>query len=452
MMLVLDPYQEYGADWLAHNERNVLYLADQMRVGKTPQAAVAAVRAGAERVVVICPAIVRSNWLNEFRAFAPESGFAENAVVVYSADDIERVGATTRLVILSYDLNLKRAVWSKLLSWAIVYSLDVLILDEAHYLKEVDAKRTRVILGRTFTGAGALAGCAGRVWWLSGTPMPNHAAELFPFMREAGLWKKSRTDFVNKFCFGMYNGHEFKITGSTNLPLLKKLLAPVTLRRLRTDVGGAEVHTGTVTIEPREIDPLNPVVKMLQREEPKYASIIAPAIRAGTLDKLDIKSTATTRRLIGIAKVAGITDLVKEALAEDPSCKVVVFGIHRLTLRYLRATLGEYQPVLMFGGQTAKSRDRLLTAFQTNHKRRVFLGNLGAAGLGIDLSVADLVFIAEASWTPIDNAQALSRILNVRQKRVKEAVFVGLANSIDDVVARTYERKARDIETLYSAV
>jgi SNF2 family DNA or RNA helicase len=461
MLTALDPYQERGADWLA-NGPPVLYLADQMRVGKTPQCVVACARVRARRVLVLCPAIVRAGWLSSFKHFCPDQGFAENAVLIYSATDVEKITEDTRLIICSHDLTVRDEVYAFLFSRCLVYGIDVLILDEAHVLTrngDADAapRKTNLILGTKCTGNDALAGLCldngGRVWWVSGTPMRRDASDLFPFCRLAGVWPKSRTDFLNAFCFGYHDGYEYKITGSKNLPKLKRILEPLTLRRLRSDISDIKVNLDTIAIEPREVSPLHPVLRILAAQEPKYAEQITAGIEAGDLSNIDANSVSTVRRVIGLAKVAGVVELVKDDLEADPGLKVAIFGIHRDPLRYMRDMLRPYKAGLIFGGTAAEKRDAMLTAFRDNPKNRVMVGNLASAGMGIDMSAADLLYIFEPSWIPSDNAQVLSRIINVREPdRLKEVRFVSLATSVDDAVTRICARRTSEIETLYRAV
>jgi SNF2 family DNA or RNA helicase len=448
----LDPYQEVGADWLA-NGGPVLYLADQMRVGKTPQCVVACARASFKRVLVICPAIARGGWHSEFKHFCPDQGFAENAVLIYSVKDAEKITATTRLVVVSTSLAINAKVFAALYANGMVYGYDVVIIDEAHELTNRDAKRTQRVFGPKCTGEGGLAGLGTRCWFVSGTPQRRDASDMFPFCRMIGIWRPSKTDFINKFCFGFYDGSEFKITGSKNLPLLKKMLAPYVLRRLRTDIADVQVSINSLSIEPREVSPLHHALQILAAQEPKYARQIADGVKAGDLSNIDAKSVSTIRRVIGLAKVQGMVELIKEDLEAEPDLKIAVFGIHRDPLRYLRNLLAKYKACLLFGGTGAERRDNMLRMFQTHHQYRVFIGNLASAGMAIDLSAADRAYIFEPSWIPTDNAQALSRIIKVREPdRLKEVLFVGLANSIDDAVTRICERRTSEIETLFSAV
>jgi SNF2 family DNA or RNA helicase len=448
----LDLYQEIGADWLA-NGGPVLYLADQMRVGKTPQCVVACARAAFKRVLVICPAIARAGWLTEFKTFCPDTGFAENAVLVYGAKDVDRITEATRLVVVSTSLAVKGDVFAALYANGMVFGYDVVIIDEAHELTNREAKRTQRVFGPKCTGEGGLAGLAPRCWFVSGTPQRRDASDMFPFCRMAGLWKPSKTDFINKFCFGFHDGSEFKITGSKNLPLLKKMIDPYMLRRLRTDIADVKVTIGSISIEPRELSPMHHALQILAAQEPKFARQIADGIKAGDLSNIDAKSVSTIRRVIGLAKVQGMAEIIKNDLEADPGLKVAIFGIHRDPLRHLRHMLVKYKACLLFGGTAAERRDHMLHMFQTNHQHRVFIGNLASAGMAIDLSAADRAYIFEPSWIPTDNAQALSRVIKIRDPdQLKEVLFVGLSNSIDDAVTRICERRTAEIETLYLAV
>ena len=135
----LFPYQQTGAQYLAANVRAI--LGDEMGIGKTGQAAVAAEMVGAQRVLVICPASLRVNWAREFKDFCDTQ--------------------PAQLEIVSYNKAVDRAEELSSQVW------DLVICDEAHYCKNKDSKRTIAALG--LIGSKAL-----RLWLLTGTPMPNN--------------------------------------------------------------------------------------------------------------------------------------------------------------------------------------------------------------------------------------------------------------------------------------
>ena len=184
MTLTPRPYQIVGRDFLA-GRRHAL-LADEMRVGKTPQAILAAQKVGARRVLVVCPAIAVEHWRREFgRWLIPPAVYSENIPpAVYSYDRAK--------------LN-----WNELTSqrW------DVTIVDEAHFAKNPEAQRTKLIYGKS-----GLGWCSDRLWALSGTPAPKHAGELWPMLCAFGVVGMTYSEFVNRYC--TVNPLTLRITGT----------------------------------------------------------------------------------------------------------------------------------------------------------------------------------------------------------------------------------------------
>ena len=133
--------------------------------------------------------------------------------------------------VVSYDLV---AINDDLKKTLIKMRWDVLILDEAHYLKERTAKRTKAIYGfRQWPG---IQSSAERVWRLTGTPMPNNASELYTHLKSADLEHRNYWDYVFEFCDGFDSGYGYNITGTKNVPKLKRLLGQMMLRRKKEEV------------------------------------------------------------------------------------------------------------------------------------------------------------------------------------------------------------------------
>ncbi|MEI7652610.1 MAG: SNF2-related protein, partial [Verrucomicrobiota bacterium] len=106
-------------------------LADEMGLGKSCQTILAADMIGARDILVVCPASVRVNWEREFERFSP---MYRPCTVLMSGKDKLPAGG---VVICSYDMLQSFNHLLKARQW------DVLVLDEAHYLKERSAQRTR---------------------------------------------------------------------------------------------------------------------------------------------------------------------------------------------------------------------------------------------------------------------------------------------------------------------
>lgn len=441
------PHQEVSARFLA--DRRQAFLADQMRVGKTPAAIRACDLIGAERILVVCPSIARTNWGREFARFSQR----ERSVCVWLTSTPSSDWRNTSIV--SYDLAIRSSVSSKLGSqpW------DVVILDEAHYLKEPSAQRTREAY-RLAKGA--------RCWRLSGTPTPNHYGEWYTHVKTAGLWRKDYEAWLNAFCNwhrDQYN--QIRVTGNKNAEYLRRLLAPFTLRRMLEDVVSTlpPVQFVPVAVDARPVDVKRwwPTVGLnLESWDSCEQRIIAQcqAVEAllkvaqagedftNALGALQGPKTLDSRRYVGLSKTPAIAEWLTEELERGDYQKIVIFAWHKDVIHDLRERLAKFHPVSVFGGTPALKRDRLAHAFRTKGPCRVFIGQILAAGVAIDLSVASEVVFAECSWVPGENAQAAMRVHHLKQtKPVRVRVF-SAADTLDERVNNVLRRKTRDLTVL----
>ena len=146
------------------------------------------------------------------------------------------------------------------------YDFDLLVLDEVHYLKSKDAKRTRTILGKD-----GWIHRADRTWALSGTPTPNHAAELWPLLVCFGVTKLSFQAFVREYCRFIETTWGMRIVGTRmeKVPELKKLLSKIMLRRTKKDVlpDLPPMLFGEVTVLPGAIDVNAEILRKADKEQ-----------------------------------------------------------------------------------------------------------------------------------------------------------------------------------------
>jgi hypothetical protein len=110
-------------------------------------------------------------------------------------------------------------------------TVDVFIPDEAHFAKNPEAKRTKMVYGK-----GGFSWMAGATWPLSGTPAPKHAAELWCMLRAFGVVGMSYGDFIRRYCTVDWMSGKPNGTKVEMIPELKALLATVMLRRTRKQV------------------------------------------------------------------------------------------------------------------------------------------------------------------------------------------------------------------------
>lgn len=396
------PYQLVGRDFLAARTRAL--LADEPRVGKTPQAIMAADKLGAERVLVLCPAGATYQWAAQWAEWSPDRRVA----IV----DRELPALDPGVWICSYN----RAV-QHLEALAVSHQRwDVLIVDEAHFAKSPTAKRTQAVYGKGGIGHNAMC-----IWALTGTPSPNHAGETWPLLRAFGATPLPYWKFVEHFCY--CDVREGRIYGNRRqrLPELRALLAPLALRRTL-----------------REVAPQMPRVAF-------NLLAVAPAkgidLRSNNPDDVDTED----RIAVAMAKVPELAKVIAESIEAGQYSQTVVFGYHVEPLRLLGEllTAAGYDACVVTGATPLAQRAGKQAAFKAG-VCQVYIGQLIASGTAIDLSAAQHGYFLELSYVPGDNTQAAHRLVNVATGLPVTFDVLTWPGTKDDQVQKILLRKVRD--------
>lgn len=426
--MALFPYQHTGVAQIL-KLRDVL-LADPPGAGKTAQVVTAWNELDAHRVLVVCPASLRINWAREV---AKWSRHHYTTIGINSSKELPCAMPLNErtAVIVSYAIAATKDA-SDILSQT---RWDVAVFDEAHALKNVNAKRTKACLLQLWPAARKRIA-------ITGTPFPNgRAYEAWPLFarlspRLFGQFKPFRDEYTIPVSTG-YNTWDY--TRSKNLDKLGALARQhFMIRRSVDEVLGQlpplvrqQIPLGGVKEphEVRELD-LDELVASIERGEPIWSDHLS-----------------TARRLLGIAKIAGAADFVTTLLAEEPH--LVVFAHHTEVLAGLAEALdaANVTYVTVTGGTAPLERQQAVDDFQAG-RVQVFLGSLLACNTGITLTRAAALVIVEQSWTPEDNAQAEARIYRLTQRRISRIFYLMIPDSIDERIAKAVLSKQRDIATL----
>lgn len=405
-------------------------LADEQGLGKTAQAIAAANLVGADPVLVVHPASVRSSWERDVAMFGQGQRF-----VLQSYDRVARDGAR------------HEGPWG------------AIILDEAHRLKSPSAKRTAVIYGAK--GVRGLLPLAGNVWALTGTPAPNnplevytHMAALFPEslrMASDATREYTRDGFMHRYCTFRDTAFGLKVTGAKNLPDLRERLAPHVLRRLKKDV---LPDLPALQYEPLLIDAPEALAALNDVPGEELAAL-RECLADGDAAALQTLTAHVTslRRLTGLAKAPLVAEWTREFLATTDR-KLVLFAHHTEVIevlqRQLRHILGQDVRIpTITGGSKPAHRAVAIEKFQNDPKMRIFIGQIQAAGEGITLTAASDLMFVEQSWVPAENAQAAMRIHRIGQRRGCMVRYATLAGSIDEAVQRVLARKTKMLSGLF---
>ena len=416
-------YQRTGAKFLAENP--AAFLADEQGLGKTIQVIAACDALGLTKVVVICPAIAKINWRREFEKW----GRVEREVKVFSYDKMTQ----------------SKEVRNEIAK----FEPDVLVVDEAHYLKNRQAKRTKYLYGQFCRGDG-LVRFADRVWLLSGTPFPNDVSDFWTHLKAIWQYPLNFTDYTVYFCKTWNGQFGLKVLGNKaeRMGEFKTILSSIMLRRKAENVL-KELPPLWWQDSVVEVDGWSDMAHVESDHERQAVELILQnAVTQGDLsDKLNeiAPHMASLRRLTALAKAKPIAAQLAGELDDRAYDKVVVFAYHKAALEALREGLAKFNPAYIVGGMTAGERQAEIDRFQNDPECRVFIGQITACSTAITLTAANQVVFAEMDWVPAVNAQASKRCHRIGQSKPVIVRSFALANSTDEVVARTLAKKAQMI-------
>jgi SWI/SNF-related matrix-associated actin-dependent regulator 1 of chromatin subfamily A len=426
------PFQSDGAAWL--KGRRIALLADEMGLGKTRQAIDAAAELGLHHVLVVCPSSVTQNWRNELEKFAPHlaAHFRNGRSAVTSYE-----GLTNHL-----------AGWTAN-EWQLV------IFDESHYLKTPGANRTRAAFG-----AEGVARRAHRVWCLSATPAPNHAAELWPMLSAFGQTRLAFDDFVERYCTHFQvNRFRRQITGTRvdRIPEFRAMVSNVMLRRTKKEVlpDLPAITMSEIFVDPVELDIPDDIKTRLALELETVRASLEPFDFESPSDAREIlawlegfaKSVSTLRRYTGVQKAVAIAPVIEQELADRVYDKVVLFAVHKHCVEILQ---NQFPYAAVITGETPQAkRQAQIDRFQNDPDCRVFIGNIQAAGVGITLTAASQLVLVEQDFVPSNNAQAMGRVHRIGQSSNVHIRTVSIPGTIDERVTRILARKSAELALIF---
>ena len=283
------PHQEIGADFLA--ERRVALLLDEPGVGKSGQAIAAADRIRGQRVLILSPALVRNHWANTAEQ---QQDIERPVVVIASPTDVIPAQGPVVCIMSHAALVQKRRVYELFAA----DPFDTIIVDESAEFRRFEAQRTQVLLADQ-----GLWTRANHIWFLTGTPIVNSAADLYPisygplrqFYGDAPSW----FEFVKDFAELRPDGRDgWKSVGVKNPEKLADIFRPFCIRRTLETAG---IQLPPLTIQTQRIDIDNSayaeIAKVLEKWSPQQVADMLE-----TQDEIKDAEMSRVRRILGLAK------------------------------------------------------------------------------------------------------------------------------------------------------
>lgn len=424
---------------------------DDMGLGKTEVAIVYANTLQARRVLVICPANIRRQWYDRIREWSTIPNVSVS-IITTGANRTVPPSHAVHWTVMSYDLtrsaNIRRGLAEN--------EYDLLILDEAHYAKTIDSKRTRAIFGggsdKEF--APIMSRCA-RTLALTGTPLLNRPREAYTLARglcwDAIDWAsedtfRERFNPSRRIAVKRADGSFALVTDEAAgrfAELQNRMRANFMCRHSKHDpeirrqigITGYPVYDLVVATETAAVKQALAAERLLD---------IDPETFQGADGKID-GAVATVRREMGVALAPQVAAYVR-MLVQGGEAKIVVFYWHIEVGNILEKMLDNLG-VVRIDGSTANRKPWAVNQFRTNPQVQIFLGNMLTAGVGTDglQHVCNHCVIAEPDWVPGNNQQALDRIDRGGQTRqVQGDIFVAPDSFAERVLASAL-RKMRGI-------
>ena len=434
------PHQDTGAAFLA--ERRFALLADEPGLGKTRQVVLGADLVAARRILVICPGAVRQHWKNEFGLWSS----AGRRVVVHDGFPTDPPGDGVTVVshaALSDSApsakrpGIGRSV-ERLRAGA---PYDLIVADESAEFRDYRAKRTRALFAPD-----GLASLAKQVWCLSGTPVVNSAADLYPLVLGALRSPVSWEDFCTHYCDmrpDTYLG--VKPVGIRNVAELADGLRPHVLRRTIESLG---IPMPPLAVERTElVVPAGEVARIMSDLDGWDRGRLEAAL--AEQDELRDAALSRVRKALGLAKADAAAQHVAR-IAREGDGPVVAFFQHTAVRQAMHAALTAAGLTCSWiDGTVSAVQLRAAVAWFQAGRIDVLLVQTQAGGMGLNLVKATRAVVVEPPWTATALFQAIKRIHRISQTRACTAeVLVCPGSWLEDAMAAVIGIKRRASDDL----
>ena len=449
--------QKEGVEFLLKNKKCI--LADNMGTGKTRQSIVAAMESGSKKILVICPASLKSTWKREICIYNDESD-----VTIINGSNW---GTNTRFTVVNYDIldnfykipteivyeekeidgkiekvpvmvkssngklvpktrkSRKRGKINDCLKNSPLFleNFNCVIIDEAHKLSNNTSIRYKVI--SDFLKKSRVP----YVFLLTGTPLTNRPMNLYHILKliDAEVTRDYQY-YVKRYCEGkeirLKTGKTVMLTnGASNLDELKEKIKHVYIRRLLTDMADM-VEKSVITLNYDLTD------AQMSRYEELWDEYVSAQEKQGNEDSEEYRQLVEgmlVRQYLAKEMIPNTIQLVDEKIEEGE--KVIIICTFTEEINELKKYYGK-KCVVYDGKMTLKQKDKSEHEFMNNPQVKVFIGQIIACSVGLTLTAAHTLVFNSYSWVAADNLQAQDRIYRLNQTHDVTCIYQLFNDSI----------------------
>lgn len=422
-------------------EDNLYVIDNYVVTHNTIQSVMGTLAAESKKVLIICPSSTKINWEREINMF----GEYDTSIIS------GRKWKPAKYTIINYDIlknfhTVKKRGEKPIeeLTHILDEKFDTLIVDEAHYLKNHKSIRGSIVTDLVKKNAFE------NVWLLTGTPVANRPKDLYNLLKIIGHPLSDNWQFyVKRYCDAknfkkkMKNGkikNIWVIDGNSNLNELSIRIKNKVLRRMKEDVLDMPektiipVFNELTSKEWVEYDNLWEEYLIKRKEQKKRGK-----------PQRDLVELILLRQFIALKSIPNTIELAENAIEDDK--KIIIFTTFTDELLELQEHFGN-QCVVHNGSMSDKDKQFSVDEFQNNPKKKVFIGNIMSAGVGITLTAADTVIFNSFDWVPGNNEQAEDRSYRIGQKNNVSVYYQLFEDTISTRMWYTLKHKKNVIDQI----
>lgn len=392
-------YQKWGVKYIL-NQKKVL-LGDEMGLGKTIQAIAAVVslnNGGENKFLVVCPASVIINWCKEISDKSTLS-----VIKIYGQDKQAQLAKWIKeggVGVTTYETT-------SLIKFSDDFKFSMLIVDEAHYIKNYETIRS--------TSVREICKYSDRILFMSGTALENNVDEM------VNLIKILRPDIAKKLI-----GKEYLAQANS----FKEIITPVYYRRKREDV----------LKELPEKEEKNQWCELLRDEKMAYYKAVISQnyalARRVSFNIDDMSKSSKMNRLKEIVEVA-----------KQENRKIIVFSFFLDTIEKVYNEFNDICIGPINGSLSPKKRQELIDEFTNSKDKIVLAAQILSGGTGLNIQAASIVVLCEPQFKPSIENQAISRAYRMGQTRKVLVYRLLCEKTIDEKITNVLKNKQKVFDT-----